>query len=142
MTGSLFEGLFQIAYVTADLDRAITEMRTRFGVAAMQVTRGIAHTPATRIDVALAWVGDWMIELPTDGRLLRQHHLGHRLPNAAAWDAFRERLARSGEVPFVERDTGAFRYVFIDRRPLLGCFTEHMVCTAEGLAMLDRVPHG
>ena len=155
MSGGLFEGLFQIAYVTGDLDRAVAAMKTRFGIGTMMVTRGVAHSPTTRIDMALAWAGDWMIELvqphgdgasvfeairPEPGRLLRHHHFGHLLRSEEAWQALRDRIAASGQPVFVEKDTGFFHYVFVDARDTLGCFTEHMTCTPEGLRMLETVP--
>lgn len=152
---TLFDGLFQIAYVTSDLDAAIAAARARFGIRDMLRVRGIAHSPATSIDVALAWVGPWMIELiephgdggsvyealtVEDGALMRLHHLGHLLETERAWAAMHARIAAGGQAIFVEREKNGIRFLFVDSRPTLGCFTEHMICTPEGRAMLDGVP--
>ena len=152
---TLFDGLFQIAFVTRDLDRAVAEVKRRYGLAEMMVTRGTQHSPATRIDLALAWIGNWMIELvephgdgtsvfeaiaPDDGQLMRQHHLGHLLHGEAEWERLLALVAASGDPIFVEKDTGFFHYVFVDTRATLGFFTEHMICTEKGLAILDRIP--
>ena len=152
---TLFDGLFQVAYVTADLDAAVEAARARFGIRKMLRVRGIAHSPVTRINLALAWVGPWMIELiephgdgssvyealaVADGAPMRLHHFGHLLECDEAWSAMHARIAASGQPIFVERDKGGIRFLFVDTRPTLGCFTEHMICTPEGRAMLEGVP--
>ena len=152
---TLFEGLFQIAYVTGDLDRAVQAVKARYGIAEMMVTRGMRHSPATSLDLALAWIDGWMIELiephgdgasvyeaivPDEGQSMRQHHLGHLLRDPASWERLQTTVAASGDPVFVEKDTGLFHYVFVDTRTTLGHFTEHMICSEEGLAVLDRIP--
>jgi len=152
---SLFAGLFQVAYVTRDLDAAVALARTRFGIDRMAIQRSIRHSPTTTIDIALAWVGDRMIELIAphgdgssvyealpipEASTLRLHHMGHILPDEAGLTALRTSLAAAAIPVFVEREHPGLRFLFADTRPLLGHFTEHMIFSGDGRAMLDAVP--
>lgn len=150
-----FEGLFQIAYVTRDLDAAVAAARDRFGISEMLVIRDMVLSRATRLSLALAWIGPWMIELiephgdgtsvyeaiaPDPGTVLRMHHLGHEIADEAGWERLRAQIDASGDPIAAERDKKGIRFLFVDSRPTLGCFTEHMIFTPEGRRMFDAIP--
>src|SRR4030095_7973018 len=88
-------GLFQLGYVSADIERAIALYRDRYGVREFLRINSRALSPpdahAPFLDLALAYTGDLMIELiqpdacdpgiygdalRSDGRL-SLHHLGY-----------------------------------------------------------------
>lgn len=114
--------------MTFNLDAAVAVARTRFGIGDMLRLHDVAHSPATRIDLALAWVGRCMIEphgdgssvyealTVEDGALMRLHHFGHLLETKQAWTALHARIAGSGQPIFVERDKGGIRFLFVDTR--------------------------
>jgi hypothetical protein len=119
------------------------------------VMRDMEHSPQTRLNIALAWIGPWMIELiephgdgssvyeaiaPDPGAVMRLHHFGHQIADDAGWTRLHSQIAASGDPVFVERDKNGIRFLFVDSRPTLGHFTEHMICTPEGRAILDAVP--
>src|SRR5688500_9541927 len=101
----LFNGLYQMGFVTGDLDAAQERLGRRFGVARFRVKRDPA-----RMSTAHAYAGDIMIEViqpgpeasavyrenvPTGGAV-RLHHLGYRVPDVASWDRLLAQIEREG----------------------------------------------
>jgi hypothetical protein len=131
----LLSGFFQHGYVTPDLDRAMAEYRARFDVTDFWVFDTIAARPDDPHPnrVALAWIGDVMVELiqplrepaplyapemPAQG--IRLHHLGYRIDDQARWDEVMARLAVEA-MPIVRSGgNDSFQYAYADARGALG----------------------
>lgn len=152
---TLFEGLFQVSYVTHDLEGGLRALRERFGIRETMILRDVDHGPATRSTVALGWAGKWLIELfepRGDGSSLYEqirvpageafhlHHLGHLIEREEDWRALREFGVRRGHPILGERDAGTFRVMYFDTRSTLGHFTEHVIPNEGGRAFLDSIP--
>jgi extradiol dioxygenase family protein len=149
--------LFQTAYVVADIDAGVAIAARRFGIPAMQVTRGSRIETGNGIAVghfALAFVGETQIEIiqPAGGadHVYRQmvagdgltlHHLGVLLDRDADWDAVIEENRRDGvDMPVSGDFAGLMRYAYFDRRAELGHFVEYMQASAAGATIFDDVP--
>jgi hypothetical protein len=152
---TLLDGLFQISYVTADLETGLRALKDRFGIRDMMIMHDVDHGPATRSTVALGWAGKWLVELfephgdgsslyeqisVPQGELFRLHHLGHRIDSEEAWMSLRDHATAGGQPILAERDAGAFRVMYLDTRPTLGHFTEHVFPNDAGRAFLDSIP--
>lgn len=156
MPTSLSRGFFQRAYVTTDLDRAIADFSTTYGVRDFLQMRDIpfAGSDTSKVHLALAYVGDDMIELiqpmgdiplyncllPDQGYALRFHHYGHLLGTEAEWQDMTAEVARQQlEVP-LQGTSGMFRYLYANTRPQFGHFLEFIYCTPEGSAFFAQLP--
>jgi hypothetical protein len=147
---------FQTAYVTRDLDRAVEVFQRQFGIGPFQFVRGNLVDEHTRIDFALAWLGDVMVELiqPTGnggsfyeamlgpGPLgIRLHHFGHLVPDRQEWDRLHEQISRDGYPAALEGSVEGFlSYLYIDTRAHTGHFLEYILCEPAGQAFFDAVP--
>jgi hypothetical protein len=110
----------------------------------------------TRIDMALAWLGNEMVELiqPTgngtsfyeimlgpDSLGIRLHHFGHLVPDRAEWDRLREQVSRDGYPIALEGSVAGFlSYLYVDARAQTGHFLEYILCEPAGKAFFDAVP--
>ena len=147
---------FQTAYVTRDLDRAVEDFQRQFGIRSFQFVRGNRIDEHTRIDFALAWLGNVMVELiqpagdgnsfyevmlGADGLGTRLHHFGHLVPERTEWDRIREQVARDGyTVPLQGSVEGFLSYLYVDTRPHTGHFLEYILCEPAGKAFFEGVP--
>ena len=147
---------FQTAYVTRDLERTAAAFQRQFGIRAFQFQRGNRIDEHTSIDIALAWLGDVMVELiqpignggsfyevmlgpePLGTRL---HHLGHLVPDRTEWDRVREQVSRDGyQTPLQGSVEGFLSYLYVDMRAHTGHFLEYILCEPAGRAFFDAVP--
>lgn len=156
MPSSLAKGFFQRAYVTNDLERAITDFGNTYGVHNFLQMRDIPFVETgTTIHIALAYVGADMIELiqpvgdvplyscllPNQGYALRFHHCGHLLSSEEDWTAMTAEVARQGlAIPLQGDSGGMFRYLYADTRERFGHFLEFIYCTPEGTKFFTQVP--
>jgi hypothetical protein len=147
---------FQTAYVTRDLDRAVELFQARFGIRSFQFVRGNQVDEQTRIDFALAWLGDVMVELiqpmgnggsfyevmlGRDELGVQLHHFGHLIPNRAEWDRVHEQVSRNGYArPLQGSVEGFLSYLYVDTRAHTGHFLEYILCEPAGQAFFDGVP--
>jgi hypothetical protein len=147
---------FQTAYVTRDLDRAVEIFQRQFGIRSFQFVPGNQVDEHTRIDFALAWLGDEMVELiqPTgnggsfyevmlgpDPLGIRLHHFGHLVPNRTEWDRLREQVSREGyPTPLQGSVAGFLSYLYVDTRAHTGHYLEYILCEPAGQAFFDGVP--
>ena len=154
--GVYLSRFFQVGYVTRDIDRAAHELQRQFGVRSFQFMRGNQVDEHTRTDLALAWLGDVMIELiqpMSDGSNFydvmlgpdslgtRLHHFGHLVPNRAEWERLRERVSRDGyPVPLEGSVAGFLSYLYVDMRAQTGHFLEYILCEPAGQAFFESVP--
>ena len=156
MSTALFEGFIQHAYVTNDLDRGIAEFSRSYGLSKFLPTRSIPYGPECRLQLALAYAGNVMVELiqpegdiplyqcmlPGDGFAIRFHHLGHFLRSEAQWEDILAAVRASGIPIAVQGESNGLKYLYVDARASIGHFLEYIYCsTPESSAMFDNVPH-
>lgn len=145
----LFSNFFQLGYATSNLDRAMDVLRESHGIRAFKVMRE-AGSPEMNVHIALAYVGDLMIEviepcggsdafyrdlLPPGEFAIRHHHMGYRVRDEQQWQSLQETVARRGYAIPVSGDLpGLLRYAYVDNRRELGHYQEYVFTTAEGEA--------
>lgn len=140
------EGIFQLAYVTSDLERAAEAIRARFAVPEFtEIPVGtvpliLPAGESVSMKVLVAWVGRYQIELiqPQPGGLgiyrdglarddapLRFHHVGLLVDGGMSeWESVRSCLP--SESIAMEGGHGPIRFVYVDERPLLGHYVEYV----------------
>lgn len=149
-------GIFQLGYVTDDLESAIEQARRAYDIAEFLTVDTSTLMPGPPLRLAMAWSGSLMIEIiepmtrpnpvyidmfpPVPGTA-RFHHSGHVCSDAAQWDGLLAQLedkniaiAHRGEAP------GLFQWVYADFRHIDGHYREYAVFTDQGRAFLDQVP--
>ncbi len=147
----LFNGLYQMGFVTADLDAAQVRLGKRFGIQRFRVKRDPAH-----MSTAHAYAGDMMVEIIQPGPdapaiyhenvpgqgAVRLHHLGYLVPDVQSWAAIEDIVAREGwETPLHGAIMdGHLRYLYIDVRADLGIYQEYVCLTGPALRLYDDVP--
>ena len=147
---------FQTAYVTRDIDRAAAVFQRQFGISSFQFVPGNQVDEHTRIDLALAWLGEEMVELiqpignggsfyeimlGPDPLGTRLHHFGHLVPNRMEWDRLRAQVSRDGYPIALEGSVDGFlSYLYVDARAHTGHFLEYILCEPAGKAFFDAVP--
>jgi len=139
----LNRNIFQVAYVTADLDAAIAQYRSHYGIDHFLVINTAEFNPDPALRAAFAWHGATMIELvqpieepnPIYVEVLRGsesltklHHIGHVCSNEAQWNEVRTALkaanvpiSREGDVP------GVMKFLYADFRSLNGHYREYIL---------------
>jgi catechol 2,3-dioxygenase-like lactoylglutathione lyase family enzyme len=154
--GIYLSRFFQVAYVTRDLDRAVHTFQEQYGIRSFHLQRGNQIDEHTKTDLALAWLGDVMVELiqpfgngnsfyevvlgaePLGTRL---HHFGHLVPDRAEWERLNEHFTRNGAtIPLQGRVDGFLSYLYVDQRAQAGHFLEYILCEPAGQAFFDSVP--
>lgn len=137
--------VFQLAYVTRDLAAAQAMFEQTHGISGFTPipAHGLAlHIPAgatVSLDVAVAWSGQWMIELiqPISGMtdvheapltksdLAVFHHVAAIIPgDRSDWDSFRATLDDSRIA--IEGGREQMRFVYLDERDTLGHHVEYV----------------
>ena len=146
----MFNGLYQLGFVTDDLDAAQERLGRRFGVSRFRV-----RLDPLRNSTAHAYAGDMMIEIirpgaqsnpvylenvPTGGSV-RLHHLGYRVPDVANWDLLLARIGREGwETPVRGAVMeGHLRFVYVDTLADLGIYQEYVCLTGPAVHLYDDV---
>lgn len=156
-TPLLFQGHFQIAYVTHSLEAAQAVMADHYGITKWQVLDMTAmghQSPALRI--ALANVGDRMIEvieadpavvslytawMPQAGAVLRFHHLGFLINDADEFAQARQHLIDSGYAMASEGSFGdTLDFFYADTTAALGHFYEVIRLKPAGQDFFKDVP--
>ncbi|KEQ54382.1 VOC family protein [Sphingobium chlorophenolicum] len=151
--------LFQMAYVTDDIDAAARKAMGSFGIGAFQINRDMAIETGQGIATAhfaLAFLGDTQIEIiqPAGGAddVYRQgirgrggslsfHHAGMLVTEEAQWCAMVAAIERSGaSVPVRGAFGASMHYLYVDRREEIGHYLEYMWRTEAGAAIFDAVP--
>ncbi|MEJ0045284.1 MAG: VOC family protein [Rhodospirillales bacterium] len=150
--------VFQLAYVTAELERAMVEFSTVLGIGRFQVNRDVSietGAGAAYCHFALAFLGEQQIELIepvggmdgvyrdvlAPGRTVVLHHLGFLLPTETAWRAALRGIEASGHPMPVRGIFGdLMHYAYVDRRDLFAHYLEYMYATPAGATLFDNVP--
>lgn len=159
-TPGSFSGLFQMAYVTTDIDQAIAHFAEHQGIGQFLVLRDLPiQTGPGReatLNVALAYAGDWQVELIEprggDDLIYRQplpqsefglafHHVAQSVPSAEVLARIRAEQLRLGHAIVIEgKSPGNLDYFYSDHRQTLGHCIEHCYYTEQGLAFLAQIP--
>jgi hypothetical protein len=161
---NLYNGAFQLAYVTNDLEQAIATYREQYAIASFVSIQSTLEvdTPAgvksARLSVAFGYSGEIQIELiqPIEGNLtlyadalpsgpafaLRFHHVGCRLRDRAQWDAFRAGLDPCRHRIALESRLAEHEshYLYLDEHARLGHYLEYMWLDAAASAFFDAIP--
>jgi hypothetical protein len=150
--------VFQLAYVTQDLERAMAEIGVAFGIGQFQVNRDVpiaTGNGTASCHFALAFLGAQQIELiePAGGvdgvyrdalepcRIAVLHHLGFLVTTETAWQATLRRIEAGGDPVPVRGSFGdLMHYAYVDRRDLCGHYMEYMYATPAGAGLFDTVP--
>jgi hypothetical protein len=150
-----FNGQFQNAYVTHDIDKAITLVEDHFGLTEwIRVEPDtIVHTPSgdhrAVVRVALGWSGTTQIELiePVSGFVghyrdylpadkndptPRFHHVAVRRDDQAA---MRDEIARLGLPLAFEGEVPGLVFIYLDARESLGHYFEYIWADESGWKM-------
>jgi Glyoxalase/Bleomycin resistance protein/Dioxygenase superfamily len=156
-----FRNLIQVAYVTNDFGRALTEFGARYAVPKFMELRDlpVETNPGEKaqLHIALAWAGDVQIEiieprggadriyrdaLPQDGSYaLRFHHIAQLLDTEAELDALEAQMKKQGVRIAVRGSApGSAVYFYSDHRDALGHYIEHIYYTPAGRGLFDMIP--
>lgn len=155
-TPPLLEGIFQIAYVTNDCDRAADILGERYGTGPFHVMRDIPNGDWT-MTIALAYAGAMNVELVqpgpsapplysdwiagASGFALRHHHYGLLVEDQAGWDARRDRyVARGTAIPLEGEIPGFMAYLYADTTADLGHYLEYIRLFEGGRELFASVP--
>lgn len=146
--------LFQIAYVTNDLKRALEVFGDRYGVKEWRTMEGPLKEGG-HIRVEFGWAGGALFEvtqadgpgselyrqgLPADEFAIRFHHLGYFVPTEAAWQALLKEIEQGGVKVFTETNVPGFLQARIVEAPDLGHYIEYIFPDAGGVAYFQGVP--
>jgi hypothetical protein len=154
--GILLPNLFQLAYVTTDMDKAQQVLGAQFGITKWQNPPTFETKPGSTIRFANAYVGDIMVQLfqvlsgedgsiwhnwqPEPGQLMRFHHIGHMLFDDEEWQHVLKEIDRL-KFPVVMRGNhkNFEDFVYIDARETLGHYVEYIYCKPEGQVFFDEL---
>lgn len=151
----LNRNIFQLGYVTADLDAAMEQYRSLYGIDKFMVINTADLNPEPALRVAMAWHGPIMIELiqPIDepnpvyvdvvrasNSLTTLHHFGHVCTDEAEWDEMLAALDAEN-VPVVVRGDvpGLIKFVYGDFRPTNGHYREYVLLQGDK-SFFDQIP--
>lgn len=145
--------LFQVAYVTNDLDRAMEVFKARYGVPEFALLHHGANGEF-QTTAALAWCGAMMFELiqakgpgtefynnrlPTSEFAIKHHHLGFLCPSVDEWQAIKAIAVRE-ELPIaLEGENHSFKGLYVEATEL-GHYLEYIYANEQGLAFFDSLP--
>lgn len=157
-----YKGFLQIAYVTTDIDRALSQFAAKYGVPSWLQLRNLeietGKDRSCRAHVALSYVGPTQLEviqplggddtvyrhgLPEQGYAVRLNHLAQLIESEAEFEAIHDEVVAKG-IPVAIYGTGGggtARYFYTDHRESLGHYLEHVWYSPQGLAFLrEQIP--
>lgn len=152
--------LFQTAYVTNDLPRAVDEMCRRFDIPGFYIgdVHGLAQLSGgeARIRAALAWVGTTQIEIiePCGGNdalyrdflsdsdfALRHHHFCGLIADQGDFDKGQSWFEDRGFPLAVSVKRETLHVFYVDARPLLSHYLEYIWIADDSLLTIGgKVP--
>ena len=145
-------GLYQLGFLTHDLEAGMARLRDRYGVTRFRLRRSndwmeTAHAYAGESMLELIRVGPgaqapYAESLPPPGAVMRLHHLGRRVADDAGWAALQAAIAASGlDVPMQgEVMGGDLKYAYVDTREEFGLYSEYVMLKGAAERMYDDVP--
>ncbi|MCK9542587.1 MAG: VOC family protein [Novosphingobium sp.] len=147
----MFNGLYQMGFVTDDLDAAQERLGRRFGISRFRVQRN-----DQRMSTAHAFAGDMMVEIiqpgpeapavyhenVPGGGAVRLHHLGYRVPDVENWEKLLAQVDAEGWATPIRGAVmdGHLRFVYVDTLADLGIYQEYVCLTGPALHLYDDVP--
>jgi hypothetical protein len=154
-------GLYQIAFVTTDLDQAMQLFSETYGIGRFRIKRDIPSAPGLpemSAHVAHAYVGPMMIELiqpvggddtlyreilPQHGFGIRPHHFGFIVRSEQELERISAALeAKKVPIAFDASMPGVARAVYADARRTLGHYLEYVYLRPEARrSYYAEVPH-
>jgi hypothetical protein len=154
-------GLYQIAFVTTDLDQAMQLFGETYGIGKFKIRRDMPSAPGMpemSAHVAHAYVGPMMIELiqpvggddtlyrdilPQDGFGIRPHHFGFIVRSEQELERISAALeAKKVPIAFDASTPGVARAVYADARRTLGHYLEYVYLRPEARrSYYAEVPH-
>jgi hypothetical protein len=158
--GVQFADLYQMAYVTTDLDRAMEVFRTRHGIPAFKDLGAVSLARddggTAHIRFAICFVGPVQLEiieprggddalyrhvLPAAGFGLSFHHIACKVASEAALDTLKGDLQRDGHTIAMSGGVpGAARFFYVDARATLGHYIEYLFLSPDRLAFHQTLP--
>ncbi len=158
-SGLILGQTFQTAYVTTDMERALSSMREQFGIHSfLRSGRRMLPLESGRqmtMEIALAWVGDTMVEvihpiaddvavyadwLPKQGFGLRFHHLAFRLHSMDEWNRNLDEIERRGHKVIFQLTASNTKALYIDTAAALGHYVEYLYYMDPPNTSLPRIP--
>jgi hypothetical protein len=158
----MYKNIFQLAWITTDVDRAVEVFREEQGIESIGVFKGfelpVANSEPLVIDVGLCYVGDMQFEiiqpvsgpadlysrhLPANGEFsLQYHHMCSVLDSAEEYDRVLENYRKRGVTIEVEGGFGeGGRFFYADTRNTVDHYQEYVLldeATNEFMATLPR----
>jgi extradiol dioxygenase family protein len=146
--------LFQVAYVTNDIERALQIFADRYGVKEWRRMEGDLKEGG-HIRVEFGWAGGSLFEvtqadgagsdlyrqgLPDGEFAIRFHHFGYFIPTEAAWQALLKEIDEGGVKVFNETNVPGFLQARIVEAPDLGHWIEYIYPEAGGIAFFQGAP--
>ena len=147
------DGLYQLGFMTRDLDAAMAMLGERYGVSRFRRRRNhdwmeTAHAYAGESMLELIAVGPGAPALYADfalepGTVARLHHLGRRITDAQGWRGLEAAIAASGlATPMIGVAMGGeLKYAYVDTRADLGVYSEYVWLSGAAAHLYDDVPH-
>ena len=154
----MFKNIFQIAYVTNDLRRAVSVFQEEQGIKELAIfddfTLDVEGGGQTVINVGLAYVGETQLEIiePVSGEVeiyrtwlpeefaVRHHHFCHRLDSVAELEAVQTRYQQSGYTISLAARLGETRLFYADTTRLLDHYQEYAWIDSEAEAFMATLP--
>lgn len=159
----LFRPLFQLGYVTDDIERASAELQRDFGIAAFAQIPGLdvsaPNGGTMSVNFAMAWAGDTMVELiqpcggddamlrdvlpveSTGAPAVRLHHVAYLVADLAALDAARQQYVDLGiDIPVQGVGMEMVYFFYADTRARLGHYSEYVALTERGREAWSSLP--
>ena len=163
MTASLLSlgTMFQLGYVTNDLEAAVDDFGERLGVRDFHIVDvgAAAGKPVPHgARIAMAWSGATMVELiqplgepapvyvddlaPPGDLVVKFNHVGLTVPEEGRWRIMLDRLAEHGlEVAWRGSDPARLDVAYVDARATLGHYVEFIRDCPAIRELMARVPH-
>ncbi len=150
------KNISQAAYVTSDLDRAIKLFEERYSVNEFLEMRDVELGALGTLDIAMAYLGDTMIEiiapgkdaaamfrgdhLDFDKRALEFHHVAVVLDSKEEFEAAKADALSSGLKIVAEADHEVLDFFYVDTTEDLGHYVEYMFLHDVGKAVFGTIP--
>lgn len=152
-------GFYQVAYVTADFDRALSAFEKTHGIKRFLEMRDLHYQTGpdrkAHCNIALAYVGGVEIEvinplggdvqlyrdfLPAEGGV-RFHHIAKLFDTEDEFERHLESLRQEGRrLPIIGSNQGVARYFYGDYRAELGHYLEFIYFSPPGREFLATIP--
>lgn len=157
--GMIYQPVFQMGYVTEDLDQAIELFSERYTISEFyrtpEVTMNAVGAGDMKVKIGLAWNGPTMIEiicllggddqlyrqvLPDRGFAVRFHHIAIRLHSDAEWDAMLAQARKANHKTVLQVQVPSTRALYLDTRNDLGHYLEYLYYHDPENSSLPRIP--